>query len=114
MANLAIGSLASLSVPDVTISVDEFFATTKDLQMFNYPNPFNNKTTISYYLHEDTHVTLTVMNSLGQKVAVLEDSYQREGIHEINFKRNDLPGGIYFIVANTLSGSTTSKMIIEL
>ncbi len=113
MAKLGIGSLASLSVPDVTISVEEFFATIKDLQLLNYPNPFNNKTTISYCLQEDMHVHITVMNSLGQQVAMLEDSYQNEGIHGISFKRNDLTGGIYFIVANTLLGSTTSKMVIE-
>jgi len=113
MAKLGIGSLASLSLPNVTIAVEEYFTIAKDLQLFNYPNPFNNETTISYYLQEDMHVKITVMNSLGQQVAVPIDSYQQEGIHEISFKRNNLTRGIYFIIANTLSCSTTSKLVIE-
>ncbi|MCD4695969.1 MAG: T9SS type A sorting domain-containing protein, partial [Bacteroidales bacterium] len=115
MAKLSIGSLASLSVPvpEINTSREELFTASDEIQLYNYPNPFNNKTTISYYLLEDAHVNITVMNNLGQQVAVLADSYQNEGNHEISFNRNDLNCGMYFIIANTMSGSTTSKMVIE-
>ncbi len=113
MAKLGIGSLASLSMPDFTISVEEYFANAQDLQLYNFPNPFSNSTTISYSLQEDTQVNITIMNSLGQQVAELENSYQQKGIHEINFNRDHLKQGIYFVMAITPSRTTTSKIVIE-
>jgi len=95
MAKLGIGSLASLGTPDFTISVDEYFAETKDLQLYNFPNPFNNSTTISYNLQEDSQVNIIVMNSIGQQVAEIENSYKQEGIHEINFNKDELNQGIF-------------------
>jgi len=113
MAKLGIGSLASLGTPDFTISVDEYFAETKDLQLYNFPNPFNNSTTISYNLQEDSQVNIIVMNSIGQQVAEIENSYKQEGIHEINFNKDELNQGIYFVIAKTATGNVTSKMVIE-
>jgi len=115
MAKLSIGSLASLSVPipEITTSVEDLYTASGVIQLYNYPNPFSNNTTISYYLQNDTYVNLIVMNNLGQQVAILTDSYQNEGIHEIDFSRNDLNSGMYFIAVRTLSGSSISKIIIE-
>lgn len=113
MAKLGIGSLASLSTPDYAISVDEYFSNKQDLQLYNFPNPFSNSTTISYELQESSQVNIIVMNSLGQQVAELENSFKQEGIHEVNFNKNNLKQGIYFVMAKTASGTTTSKMIIE-
>jgi hypothetical protein len=113
MAKLGIGSLAGLAMPDVSISVEEYFSNVQDLQLYNYPNPFNNATTISYRLQTDTYVSITVVNSLGQRVVELENSFKKKGIYEADFYRENLTKGIYFIMANTATGNTTSKMVIE-
>ena len=113
MAKLGIGSLAGLAMPLLTFSANEYFANTEDLEVYNFPNPFSDATTISYKLQEDTQVNVYIMNSLGQQVAILEDSFMPEGIHEINFNRDNLKQGVYFVVANTSTGNTCSKMIIE-
>jgi hypothetical protein len=62
----------------------------------NYPNPFNPLTTIRYGLLHQSHVTLTVYNTLGQQVSVLQNGEQDAGYHEVKFDGKDLASGVYF------------------
>ena len=62
----------------------------------NYPNPFNPSTTIRYALPNRSHVTLTVFNTLGQKVAELVNNDVDAGYHDIQFNASNLATGVYF------------------
>jgi Secretion system C-terminal sorting domain len=62
----------------------------------NYPDPFNPSTTIRYGLPHTSNVSLTVFNTLGQQVALLQHGEQEAGYHEVRFDGSGLSSGVYF------------------
>lgn len=86
----------------------------------NYPNPFNPSTTIEYVLNEKSWVRLTLLNSLGEEIAILADEEMGKGVHKIEFNSNNIPSGIYFYqlsTGNSYSGDNklsvqTRKMVV--
>jgi hypothetical protein len=66
----------------------------------NYPNPFNPVTTIQYYLPKSVNVHISIYNSLGQMLRIIENSYQHAGSHKVKWDGRDnqnisLSSGVY-------------------
>ena len=83
----------------------------------NYPNPFNPSTEITYSLNNDSHVTLTIYNMVGQKVNVLENNIQTAGSHTVRWNGTDLSGrsvssGVYLYTLESGDFTMTKKMIL--
>jgi hypothetical protein len=83
----------------------------------NYPNPFNPYTVIQFYLPQSGHVTLSVYNIMGQKVAVLLDRYRDKGYGEVTWDGTDHSGrpvasGIYFYRLESGEVSITKRMTL--
>ncbi len=78
----------------------------------NYPNPFNPQTRIRYHLAQSGYVTLTVFNSLGQKVKTLTEGTKKAGMHEVVFDGSQLPSGIYFCSLKQANRSAKIKMVL--
>ncbi|MBK7105276.1 MAG: T9SS type A sorting domain-containing protein [Ignavibacteriae bacterium] len=72
----------------------------------NYPNPFNPTTNIVYSISEDSKVSLTIYNVLGQELKKLVDQVQSTGKYQIIFDAKDLPTGIYYYLITATSIST--------
>jgi|GEM_PF-1141504 len=60
----------------------------------NYPNPFNPATAIEYDLPKPSHVTLTIYNILGQRVATLVNKVQKEGSYRVILDASKISGGL--------------------
>lgn len=78
----------------------------------NYPNPFNPATTINFTLPEQTMVTLSVFNAIGEKVAVLVNTQLASGFHTVEFNASNLPSGIYIYRIEAGSFSAAHKMTL--
>jgi len=78
----------------------------------NYPNPFNPSTTIRYALPHRTHVLLTVLNTLGQRVATLVDAVQEPGEHSVKFDGGGIASGVYYYRLQTGGYVRTMRMLV--
>ncbi len=79
----------------------------------NYPNPFNPTTVIEYDLKENSKVTLSIFNILGEKITDIVNGEQLTGNYKINFNSEDynLSSGIYFYSIRTSNFISTKKMV---
>lgn len=67
----------------------------------NYPNPFNNQTTIPFELAYATPVTITVYDIYGRKVSILVNEFLGPGRHTVTWDGSDnykqAASGIYVV-----------------
>ncbi len=62
-----------------------------------YPNPFFQRTTLTYTLPRAADVHVEVFDVLGRRVQILADSFRNAGTHRVAFDAGDLPSGLYVI-----------------
>jgi hypothetical protein len=99
------------------LKMSKLATATNSFSISNYPNPFQNSTTIVYNLPEQGHVTLTVTNIYGQSLRTLVNTDQMEGIYKVTVDPADLnlqPGVyMYKIEVNgvTTNYNQVNKMI---
>jgi len=84
------------TIPLTNVGIGPAPATGRELLMQNYPNPFENLTTISYELQRAAHVTLRVFNQTAQEVALPVSAYQTADRYEMVFDGSSLETGMYF------------------
>lgn len=77
----------------------------------SYPNPFNNQTTIEFYIQQPGYVNLSIFNSIGQKVETVVQNYTGAGFYKINWQPKNLASGIYLYHLQTSKFTETKKMI---
>ncbi|MCB9206445.1 MAG: T9SS type A sorting domain-containing protein [Ignavibacteriales bacterium] len=82
----------------------------------NYPNPFNPSTKISYTIPKDSYIELSLYNTLGERILILDNSDKKAGNYEYNFDGNFLSSGVYFceLKANAFENSKQYKSTIKL
>ncbi|MCD6160792.1 MAG: T9SS type A sorting domain-containing protein [candidate division Zixibacteria bacterium] len=77
----------------------------KDISLlYNYPNPFNYSTTISYNLSLNTDLSFEVFNLLGQRIYEIRLLNQNLGTYNFTLNLKNSSSGVYFIRMSTLAG----------
>ena len=83
----------------------------------NYPNPFNSATVIPFEIPFASQVTLTIYNTLGQKIRSWHRTFSAAGNHQIlwdgrNFEGSMVPSGIYFYQVKVGKSISRKKMLL--
>jgi arabinoxylan arabinofuranohydrolase len=83
----------------------------------NYPNPFQTGTTIPYRLYKPSQVRLSILNYLGQQVALLVNEFQHEGKYSAYWdaKNNEgrrLGSGLYMYRLETEYDAITGGKLL--
>ena len=84
----------------------------------NYPNPFEERTTLTYTLAEEREVQIEIYNVLGQRVRTLvEGKKQRAGLHRLRWEGTNRYGkpvgsGVYFYQIEAGDFRETRKMVL--
>ena len=79
----------------------------------NYPNPFNPSTTINFSLAEDVNnASLTIYNTLGEKVTELVNSKLEGGNYSFQWNAGDAATGIYIYELRTENFVSVKKMVL--
>jgi len=79
---------------------------------FNYPNPFNPETKISFTLEKNSYVKLTIYDALGQEVNVLANADLEKGEYNVTWNASGSPSGVYFYRLETNKGTETQKIVL--
>jgi hypothetical protein len=82
----------------------------------NYPNPFNQETFIQYHLPEQSEVTLSIYNLVGEHIATLVNGEQKAGIYSLVWKGQTDSGepvasGVYIYRFNTGKFTQVRKLL---
>ena len=79
----------------------------------NFPNPFDQNTTISYTVGKSAHIVIAIFNARGQLISIPVSGLQTPGEHHVPFDATTLETGVYFCVMNSNDGAGfVRKMVV--
>jgi hypothetical protein len=87
-------------------------------KLYNYPNPFNPETTITFFTNESAENTeISIFNVKGEKIRILVNEVLPTGNHSVIWNGRDdnnqaVSSGIYFYKMKTGEYISTNKMIL--
>ena len=76
----------------------------------SYPNPISERVTFRYTLNKPGNVQISIFDITGQKITDVCNEYQQSGTHNLAFKLNDIPSGIYYAVITAEKHTNTIKI----
>jgi len=99
--------------PDTLTAIREPGFIVNDYSLIqNYPNPFNSSTLIQYSVADMQHVTVEIVNSLGEVIATPVDEIDATGRYQFSFNAANLPNGVYFCRMRAGSHVITNAMTL--
>lgn len=77
-----------------------------------YPNPFNDKCVISFFIPEQALVQIEIFDILGRKVATVLNRTKEAGEHSVTFDAENLSSGVYFYTIKAAEFSRTKSVVL--
>jgi hypothetical protein len=97
----------SSSTIDVSMATPEVFGLSSA-----YPNPFNPTTSVALSLPNDSYVSITVYNLMGQTIATIADGYMTADVYSFSWDASSVPSGAYFIRAEAGNDVGVQKVML--
>ena len=101
----------------VVVENESIQSSISNLQLSNFPNPFNPTTTISFSIPEESHAELSIFNIKGQRVKQLINDQLSTGEHSVVWDGRDennkpVGSGVYFYKLKAGGFREVRKMIL--
>ena len=78
----------------------------------NYPNPFNPSTTLQYEIPKAMDVQIIITNVLGQRVALLVNSFKQPGSYQVQWTASNCSSGVYYCTMSCNGFLKTTKLVL--
>jgi hypothetical protein len=98
--------------PEVSIEDDYGTVPSSFILYPNYPNPFNARTTIQYYLPAESNIRIEIYDIAGRKIESLLKDNCPAGVNQITWDALGRSSGIYFYTLGAGDRSKTGRMIL--
>ncbi|OGS35640.1 MAG: hypothetical protein A2293_01445 [Elusimicrobia bacterium RIFOXYB2_FULL_49_7] len=107
MSNLAVG------IPG-TVAIENKRVNNRPISLTIFPNPFNPKATIAFYLPKNSHVKIGLYDITGACLHVLLDKSIRAGAHNMSLNINNKPvsSGILFVKMSGIGAELVRKIVV--
>lgn len=107
----------STTAPDNYVSTQDLVSEARIAKLYNYPNPFNPETTISFESKEVAEADLAIYNMKGQLVKSLHSGVVNRGLNSFVWDGKDNLGnpvasGLYFYKLSSQGESYARKMLL--
>jgi hypothetical protein len=78
----------------------------------NFPNPFNENTTIIYQLGSNDNIKIEIYDLLGSKLETLVNEKKNIGVYNTEWSGESVASGVYYCVLKTSKGIDVRKMML--
>lgn len=95
----------------IAISVDDI---ERNLYSFNiFPNPAQDYSFIKFNMIIEAQVNISIYNTLGQKVALIEEANLNSGSHSYTLNTSTFNNGLYFIEVTVDGRSQSLRLVVK-
>lgn len=96
--------------PGSPLGVTEFSAANSNMNLF--PNPAQDKATLSFVLSNSSNVSIQVMDAVGRLVTTVTNGNMDKGQQNVEITTANLPAGAYNVVIKTEAGTATQRLTV--
>jgi len=101
-----------VDVTDLSSALDENLDKKDKPILSCFPNPFSNGTKIEYVLSDRDDMNLSIYDCTGGLISTLANGVQTRGKYFVDFERNGLSPGVYYMVLSTNRYMKTCKVVV--
>jgi len=111
-ARLAIGTFVNFALPNQVVGINDLVTEEKTAELQCYPNPATSETTLKFTLDKESTVSITLVNTLGQRTSVSKNERKTKGEHTFEISTSGLPEGLYTILLSAGSNQLTKNLVV--